>query len=196
MQAKEVPGGLRRDTDLTGVEYIDTASSFMIGRCRTCQARKSTEPEYGMTSGPKAKDSHVKLFALVYLASGSAGGWLAVNSTPDASERRHQLHPVPSLHPIVAATYSPSGVTGLVQRADRSVSAVMLRDGLVTGSRPYHARPLRQWTLTKTRHGQSNSRRPAVLVQRLPVSLQLPVARPTSARADLYPIRVRARGVW
>lgn len=106
---KKCPVGYAETLNLTGVEYLDTASSFMIGRCRTCQARKSTEPEYGMTSGPEARGSHVKLFALVYPASGSAGEWLAVNSTPDASERRHQLHRVPSLHPIVATTHSPSG---------------------------------------------------------------------------------------
>lgn len=34
--------------------HLDTTSSFMIGRCRTCQASKSTERGHERLSGPKS----------------------------------------------------------------------------------------------------------------------------------------------
>lgn len=175
-------------------------SSFMIGRCRTCQARKSTEPGYGMTSGPTAKDSLGRpQRCLSTLRALPVGGRLPSRRLAQArdgiSGNQSRLCILSALqpHPLILLQAS------LVSFEGRSVgkcSHAQRRTSNGEQARPHQTRPLRQWTLpgpgtvNLTRGDQPG------LVQRLPVSLQLPVARPTSGRADLYPIRLRARGVW
>lgn len=96
--AKEVPGWLRKDNDPTRVRHthLDTAASFMIGRCRTCQARKSTETGVRTISGPKVKEPFgVRGWegggrgqASSCLASGSWGRWLAAASMQARTARQ------------------------------------------------------------------------------------------------------------
>lgn len=47
-------GWLHKDSHLSWRwTHLNTTSSFMIGRCRTCQARESTERRHGLPSGPR-----------------------------------------------------------------------------------------------------------------------------------------------
>lgn len=175
----------------------------MVGRCRTCQARKSTEPGYGMTSGPKAKDPlgrpQRRLPWVSRLRALPVGGQLpsrrlaqARDGIGGAQSRLCILSALQS-HPLILHQASLASSKG---RSVGKCSHAQRRTSNGEQARPHQTRPLRQWTLpgpgtvNLTRGDQPG------LVQRLPVSLQLPVARPTSGRADLYPIRLRARGVW
>lgn len=132
------------------------------------------------------------------------GSWLCrrvISCHRDVWHKRETASAAPS--PVLASYHgcNPSILrqASLVSFKGRSVgkcSHAQRRTSNGEQARPHHTRPLRQWalpgpgTVNLTRGDQPG------LVQRLPVSLQLPVARPTSGRADPYPIRLRACGVW
>lgn len=184
------------------MEYVDTALKFHDRPLPNLSSQEKHRAGIWDDLGAESQRFSWKASTLPIEAGLGSGSCRWVVSWPrDAWRKRETASAAPS--PVLASYHrcnaSAIRQASLVSFEGRSVgkcSHAQRRTSNGEQARPHQTRPLRQWalpgrgTVNLTRGDQPG------LVQRLPVSLQLPVARPTSGRADLYPIRLRARGVW
>lgn len=123
MQAKEVPGWLRRDTDLTGVEYIDTHSiKFHDRPLPNLSSQEKHRAGIWDDLGAESQRFSEEAYTLpIEARRGSGLCRMVISCHRDAWRKRETASAAPS--PVLARIlsslqpiHSPSGVTGLVQR--------------------------------------------------------------------------------